>query len=141
MPRIKASLADVSTEFTPVEPGAYEAEITDVAETTNEGRTHYDVTLTVKDPGDFFGRKIRDRIYIHKKDGDLNEYGLVQLKRYFEATVGEDRANADDADTDELLHQHAMIQVGIDGYEVENKLTGKTEKRQVNRVEAIAPVG
>lgn len=134
-------MANVSTDFSPVPANVYELKIDGVQEETEDGRTHYTVVLLVQDVGDLYGKKIKDRIYIHKKNGEINEYGLAQLKRYFEATVGEDRANADDADTDELLNNHIRAQVGIEDYEVDNALTGQKEKRQRNRIEAIAPMG
>lgn len=138
MARIQASLADVSTEFKPVDPDVYESEIDGVEEVKEDEKIHYIVTHQIKSPGDFFNRKLKDYIYIHKKNGELNEFGLSQLKRYFEATVGEDRANSEDADTDELIHQHLRIQVGMEEYEFDNKLTGVKEKRGRNKIEAFA---
>jgi hypothetical protein len=135
MGKIKASLADVSTEFFPIDPGEYEMEVVKVEETTSEdGRTVYAIVSKVSDPGDFHGRQVWDRIHIHKKDGELNPVGLAQLKRYFEAVVGEERANSDDVDTDELIGGTFQAEVTIESYKDKQ---GKD--RQNNRLRVFPP--
>jgi hypothetical protein len=147
MGRVKASMAEVSTDFNPMRPGVYDFEITKVTEDTNKDtqRTKYTVEnkvvgLVSDGEQEAVGRNIRDAIHIHKRDGELNEIGLAQLKRYFEVTVGEERANAEDADTDELVHQRFRGQVVIESYTVEDALTGKKEERKKNTISRFAPI-
>lgn len=126
MPKVRGSLADVSTEFQPVEPDTYVLELKECKEVVHDDdRVHYEVLSEIKGlydggaetPSDFDGRKIRDFIHIHTKDGELNEYGLINLKRYAEATVGEERANDEDFDTDEMLNSQFVAEVYIDEYQ------------------------
>lgn len=136
MAKVKASMADVSTEFTQVGPGVYIFEVQEVKEVEADkklGRLRYDVKSEVIEVEDGepenLGRTFQDRIHFHKKDGEPNEFGIAQLKRYFEVTVGEERANADDADTDELIGHQFRAQITHRGYEQEDKLTGNVEQR------------
>ena len=145
MPKIKASMKDVSTDFSPIEPGVYKLEVQSVEEHEDEqtGRIHYEIQskiVAAEDGGneDDVGRNFRDRIHIHKKDGELNQMGLAQLKRYFEVTVGEDRANADDADTDELVNQQFLGQLTIRKFTQEDNLTGEKVERQTNEISRMA---
>lgn len=147
-PRINASMKDVSTDFNPIEPGIQRCEIVEVKEVTNDGpplRTEYHVkckVLEIIENGkeEDVGRTFTDRIYIHKKDGELNELGIAQLKRYFEVTVGDERANAEDADTDELIGGQFRVQTKFESYEVKDNLTGQTEKRKKTAIGRLAPL-
>jgi hypothetical protein len=146
MPRVKASMADVSTDYNPCEPGVAVFQIEEVKENTgDDGRTMYEVRqkiINYQDGGkdEDVGRTVTSRVHIHKKDGTLNDIGLAQLKRYFEVTVGEDRANAEDADTDELLNQQFLGQLVIRSYKSKDALTGEEQDRQTNEIQRLAPL-
>lgn len=146
MPRVKASMADVSTDYNPCEPGVARFEIESVEEeTANDGRVSYKMKSKIVEYTDGgkeedVGRSITNTIYIHKKDGTANEMGIAELKRYFEVTVGEERANSEDADTDELIGQQFLGQIVIRSYKTTNNLTGEEEERQTNEIARVAPI-
>lgn len=115
--RFKHDLSQVSTKFELIEPGDYQASIEEVR--YDPDKDHVDdphwleLHLKITEPGDYLGRKTRDRIYFYKNDGDMNEYGLAQLKRYVESTLGEERANSEDFDPEELVGQSVILTIGI----------------------------
>ena len=141
MGRIKASLADVSTEFIPVEPGLYELEIDKIEEAEkNAELVGYRVISLVKSAGEMFGRKISDYISIVKKNGEVNEVGLSTLKRYFEVTHGKEVVaewSDDDYDTDVLKGKMFQAQVTIESYTPE----GETEPRKNNKFKRMEAIG
>lgn len=138
MPKVQASLADVSTKFEPIEPGDYDFVIESVEDKTQNGREAYQVVSTVDEPGtDEHGKKVFDFISLTKRDGTPNNAGMAQLKRYFEAVFGEDTV-ADpsfDYDTDELVKQRFHAEVVIESWEKDGK-SGKS-----NRFKMVMPVG
>lgn len=120
MAKVRASLKDVSTQYQPIEPATYEVEVVECTETVKEDdRVYYTIKAEIKGvfedgvstASDYDKRKITDFIHIHTRDGEINEVGLIQLKRWAEATVGEDRANDDDFDTDEMIGQRCMADI------------------------------
>jgi hypothetical protein len=142
-PRLVASLANISTDYTPCDPGVARFEITGVEAQETEGRVTYIVSQKIVEyvedgNPDHVGRSVTNRISAHKKDGTLNEIGLSQIKRYFEVTVGDDRANADDADTDELIGQQFIGQLEIRSYMTLDKLSGEQQERQTNEITRFA---
>lgn len=153
MSRVKASMADVSTDFSPLDPGVhlYEIEEVETIEDNETQKIQYAITnkvIALVDGGreEDIGRKIVDRIYLHaatKKNEDgtpkLNEFAVAQLKRYFEVTLGEERANDPEADTDWLKGQRFLGQTEIETYQVDDKLTGKKETRKKNKIARLAP--
>ena len=146
MPKIGASLADVSTEYVLIEPDVYEfkldkIEVTDKDQLSEDPekkkQTEYLFISKVDMPGnDHHGKPVRDYVYLYKKDGTYNEYSLAQIKRYGIAIVGEERVNDDDFDTDELLHGRFLAEVYIDNWKNEKK---KTEG-QSNKLKNISPL-
>jgi hypothetical protein len=140
MGKIRASLADVSTEFQLIEPGVYEFEVTAVEEAERNGEfAAYIVKSAVTDAGEQQGRRMRDYISIIKKDGEMNEVGLSQLRRYFEATHGKDEVagwSDDDFDTDNLVGRTFRGHVKIGQYTP----AGETEPRQTNEFKRIEEV-
>jgi len=134
MAKIKASLADVSTEIPLIEPGIYEFEI-DKVEERNDGDAYliYNVVTT---PGDMHGRKLVEYINLKKKDGDENQFGLSTLKRYFEVAFGKEEVESwtdDDFDTDSLQGRVFQGQVKIESY----TKPGETEARRSNRFQRM----
>lgn len=145
MGRIKASLAEISTEFKPVEPDIYVLEIDKVEEVEKNGETtayriSNKVVSAASGSEEMVGRKISDFINILSKDGSINEYGLQNLKRYFEAAFGKEEVATwtdDDYDTERLPGRQFRAQVAIESYTKE----GETEPRQKNvfkRIESLA---
>lgn len=142
MPKVKGSLADVSTEYQLIEPDTYELRV-DKIEVEEEkpsaekksGQLTYLIISKVDQPGhEHHNKPVRDYIFWYKKDGDENEYSKIQLKRYFEAILGEEEANRDDLDTDELLNGRFQAEVVIETYE--DKKT--KEEKQSNKLKNIS---
>lgn len=138
---INASLADVSTEFVPVEPGIYEFEIQEVTHDEKDGRTTVKIKSAITDEGEMQGRTITDRASLHKKDGSVNQFGLIQVKRYMEAVIGKEElaerlASGDQPDTQELKGGRFRGEVKIRSYKDE----ASGEDRQSNEFKAILPL-
>lgn len=120
MPKINApSMADVSTEFVLIEPGTKQFKILEAPVNTNGGRQNVAIKLEVQDPGDDHGRTVKDTIHLHKKNGEENPVGLAQLKRYFEAVLGQEQvatmASAD-YDTDMIVGGIVLGEVYIEQF-------------------------
>jgi hypothetical protein len=136
MPKVKGSLADVSTVYELIEPEVYEFRV-DKIETEErdptkeypEGQFAYIITNRVDEPGsDHHNKPVKDYIYWFKKGGEVNEYSKINLKRYFEAVVGEERANEEDLDTDELVGGRFQAEVYIESFTRSDGTDGKSNK-------------
>lgn len=136
MAKIKASLADVSTEFKLLPPALYELEITKVDEIENAGELKaYRISSKVVGGGEpeQMDQTLSDYINLRLKNGELGEPGLATIKRYFEVTHGKEEVatwNDDDYDTDLLIGRRWRGQIVIDSYTKQ----GETEPRQNNKV-------
>lgn len=146
MAKINASLADVSTEFIPAEPGVYIFEIQDVVESTKEGRVTYQIKSKIMElisgvGEDSLNKVVTDFISIHKADGSINQYGLITLKRYFEAVLGKENVEqrGDDLDTDELKGQRFKGQIEISSYFPKGVEEVEENRRYKNEFKAILP--
>jgi hypothetical protein len=144
MPKVPASLANVSTEYKLAEPDTYAFELTKCEEKTDSesGRVHYEIDQKivakvangVEEPSEYDGHNIKSFIHIHKtaeKGGGINEVGLAELKRYGLAIVGEERVNDDEFDTDEMINGRFWADVTIEEY----------KGRKNNRVKNIVAAG
>jgi hypothetical protein len=135
MAKIKASLAEISTEFKPLEPGLYRLEITKVEEIEKNGVfVAYRIASKVVG-GEFDGKPFSEYIHIRKPDEEINPeaIGLATVKRYFEVTHGKATVaewSDDDFDTDLLIGKQFEAQVKIESYTKE----GETEARKSNRI-------
>lgn len=116
MPKLGASLADISMKVEPITPGAHRARIAEAKMGKSKNNVPM-VTLTYElTEGDFKGRKLSDYFTTQTKEGQVNEAGLRGLKRIIAATLGEDRAEADDFDTDELVGADVEVVVKQENY-------------------------
>lgn len=148
MPKVGASLKDVSTEFVPVDPDFYHCTLSKPEWIEKNGRTTIVMEgkiVTGEETGvENAGRNIRDRISMHKKDGEPNEFGSIQLKRYVEAAIPEssdwDDDTWDEFDTDELTGLELSMAVAVESYE-EDLPGGRKEERKTNRIKRILAVG
>lgn len=153
--KLGASLASVSTTFTPVQPETYRFQIADVTEhpgKAEDGKTdtlqyrikNKVVSLASGEATDEKGRTITDFINIHNKDGSLNQYGLINLKRYFEVVLGEDvvAERGDDLDTNELKNGFFDADVSIEYYDSKKEFEADGSPRKIpqNRLKAMAPI-
>jgi hypothetical protein len=119
MAKIKASLADIKTEFQQILPDVYEFEIRELKDTnTNEGGVYREQThmsFEVVSPGEFQGRKIEDTFHLHKKDGEYNEVSLGQIKSLMLA-VDPAEVEKDEPDTSVLLNGRFKAEVYLEPY-------------------------
>lgn len=122
MPKVGASMANVSTSFVPVTPDTYLVTLEKPELKTKEGRNTFNVKSVIV-AGDETGvenagRSLFDNISMHKKDGEPNEFGSIQLKRYIEAAFPEskewDEQTWDDFDTDALAGRQVKVVVVIE---------------------------
>lgn len=117
MPKLGANLADISTAYEVMPEGMYPALLKKVTE---------DISKSSKIPmlvvefsiteGDFKGRPMTQYYMLKDKDGQPSKPGLSNFKRLIENTLGEDRANDPDFDTDELLDQEVELFVKQESY-------------------------
>lgn len=140
MALIKASLADVSTEFKPLDPGIYTFDIAEVEEVPSKDDEDtiiaYRVKSKVLTPEESNGRTFSDYINILTKKGELNEIGLANLKRYFEVCFGKEVVagwSDEEYDTDRLVGRQWKGQLTIESYTKE----GEVEPRRNNKIKAM----
>lgn len=140
MALIKASLADVSTEFKPLDPGIYTFDIAEVEEVPSKDDEDtiiaYRVKNKVLEPTESEGRTFSDYINILTKKGEVNEIGLANLKRYFEVCFGKEEVAGwqdEDYDTDRLVGKTWKGQLTIESYTKE----GEVEPRRNNKIKAM----
>jgi hypothetical protein len=152
MPKIAASMSNVSTEYVLPDPALYELEVDTVTDQTvrqkapQSGQEVERTTYIVRSKivadldGDdqHKGKPIFDYINIHTKEGEINEISLANLKRYFEA-IAPDSAESDEADTDELVGGHFVAQIVHE--EWTNKAKGTSGVSAKIKPTSIVPVG
>jgi hypothetical protein len=147
MAKIKGALADLSTEFQVVDPGIYELEVKKISEKkkTPEGGGEEEVVgyrfnSQVMSEGPMKGKMISEYVHVGPdKDGNPNEIGLQQVKRYFEGCLGlrqTKKMKDDDYDTDMLIGRRFRGDVRIESYTPQ----GQTQARQSNRIAAFETV-
>ena len=121
MPKLPGSLADVSTTFVPMPEGSYSAiiESVDLGKSSKSKVPMITVEYKIIDNEEFKNRKLYDYFTLETKSGEPNEAGMRSLKKLIIAALGEDRANADDFDTDELEGQQVTLVVKQEQYEDE----------------------
>lgn len=106
MPKLNASIADVSTDFVSPDPGIpFTFEIVDIQPLKNN-QPGFLIVSEVADEGENKGRRMFDRCAEVDEDGTPNQFGPKQIKRYMEAIFGKEvvkqRGGGDDIDLDEL---------------------------------------
>lgn len=156
MAKIGASLANVSTDFQDIMPGVYRWQITDVTEHPGKAEQGGGATLQYRVKSKILGlaeggdTDEKNRVFVdfidlnNRKDGSSNQYGLVQLKRYFEAVLGADvvAERGDDLDTDELKGQYFDGELAIRTYESKKETNpdGTPVMKSQNVLKSIVPV-
>lgn len=136
MPKLPGSLADVSTTITPLPEGSYQLEIDEVE--VGKSKSQLDmITVTYKllDNADFPNRTLRDYFVLETKKHEPNESGLRGFKRLVVASLGEERADSEDFDTDEL--KGAVITAIVKQEQYTDEDTG--EEMVSNRIKKIIP--
>ena len=133
MPKLPQSLADVSTKVTPMPEGTYAAVIEEVEVTESKSKLPMVVVTYKITEGEFANRKLTDYMVLETKKHEPNEAGLRQLKRLIVATLGEERADAEDFDTDELQGNACTLIVKQDSYNEE----GEEEETITNKVKKV----
>lgn len=142
--KVQGSLADVSTKYIPIPDGDYEMIVKEITYSKDGSEVKDDPNfdlVTIKSVVDEvghpeYGKPVYDRINFKKKDGGENRWAKTQCKKYFEAIQGEERANSDDIDYDELINGRFRGFIKIEEYDDKNKPDGKGGylKGQSNRL-------
>lgn len=106
MATLKASLADIKTEYVVPEPKTYVFKLDKItpAEATTNGiyRQNFEFKCVIQDDEDHKGKPIFVNIYVHKVNGELNPVALADIKRFYEA-IAPEHANDEDPDLDILV--------------------------------------
>jgi hypothetical protein len=146
MAKVRASLADVSTKFELISPDTYRLKVAEIKEKTEAGRQNFNFKIAVNDSGEHQGKIIYHNIAMHTKQGEQNDAGVRDLKRFAEAILGidpeDDSFDWDAFDTDDLLKGEFLADVIIENWvKDEGKPTEK--KGQSNKINSrtIAPLG
>lgn len=131
MPLIQgADLSTVSTKYEPLPAGAYKTRLKAAYETDDDGVSRPRVVVRHKVlesfDGENVGREFTDFMYLNQNDGKPNEISLKQLKRYFEAVLGEEAANTTAPETELLDDQEVSVELSIESY------PSKKEKNEDN---------
>lgn len=127
--KVNANLADVSTKYVPIADGDYEMKVVEVSADDSGVIT---VKSVVDEPGEEYGKPVWDRINFVKNDGTPNKWAMTQTKKYFEAIAGEERANSDDLDWDEIKNGRFRGVVETDTYTPKSgKNAGKETQKSV----------
>lgn len=126
MPKVKAGIADVKTEYQQIDPGVYEFKVEKIEIRKDPSDPDYLITSRVDQPGtDHHNKPVKEYIAMNKKDGTPNEYGMAELKRYFEAVLGEDEtqalAESEELDTDMLIGGRFQAEVFHEPFDRKNK--------------------
>jgi DNA replication protein DnaC len=119
MPKIEgADLTEVSTAFELPPEGEHLVLIKDVEITkTASGLPQVRVKMSIDDSSsENNGKPITDFLVMQNNDGKRNDISLKQLKRYFEAALG-DNYNFANYDTDDLKDSRVRIVVKHRSYE------------------------
>lgn len=134
MPKLPQSLADVSTVVVPLAEGVYAASIDEVEVGQSKSKLPMVTVIYEISDGEFKGRKLYDYMVLETKKHEPNEAGLRQLKRLIVAALGEERADAEDFDTDELVGASVTLVVKQESYEDEGG-----DDQISNRIKKVMP--
>lgn len=146
MAKVSANLADVSTKFELAPPDNYRLKLDEIKETTTAGRQNFNLKIVVNDSGEQQGKVIYHNIAMHQKDGQPNEAGMRDLKRFAEAILGIDPEDTSfdwtEFDTDELLKGEFSADVYIDAW-TKDQGTPLEKKGQNNKIKSqtVAALG
>jgi hypothetical protein len=117
MPIIEdADLTSVSTTSEPLPEAEYEATITEVEYRTDNPAKPVVIVKSRIDGGDQNGRVVWDWMHMKQNDGKPNEVAKRQLKRYFEAVLGEEAANVSRPNTDDLINARVGLFLELEEY-------------------------
>lgn len=135
MPKLGASLADISLVMKPIDEGPYAAEIGEVSNSPSKNHIPMiAITYSITEPGEFVGRKITDYFTLQTSKGEPNEAGLRGLKRVITAALSEDRANDEDFDTDELTGAAVTLYIKQEMYKDD-----AGDEQPSNKVKKVLP--
>ena len=140
--KVNASLADVKTTYEPI-PAGTDAEFKLAEISRDEETGAWNFKSVLDEPGhEHYGKPVYDYMGFTTREGKDNKFARAQFKRYFEAIVGEERANAEDLDTDEILNGRFRGVVDIEEYDSKKHKNpdGTPKKAQSNKFSAILPL-
>lgn len=143
MAKVKAALGDVKTAFEPAPPGRYKLKIAEIKEKTEQAdppfqhmeRQNFNFKIAIDDGGEHQGKAIYHNCALNKKNGEPNNAGLADLKRFFMGCLGYDEddpffQDQNNLDTDLILNKNFEGDVIIGSYTPQ----GQTTARQRNEL-------
>ncbi len=136
--KIEADFSQISSDTSRLAPDTYKFVVKSAAPGEEKAgkQTPFIVESEVAS-GARQGATIQDYIYLKTRDGGANKIGLGRVKAYAEATLGAERANAKDFDTDELIG-NAFDGIVIHEPYTDSSTTPPTQKMAV-RLDKILP--
>jgi hypothetical protein len=144
MAKVNASLADVSTKYELAPPDTYRLKIDEIKDTVQGGRQNFNLKIVISE-GEQQGKVIYHNIAMHTKQGEPNEAGARDMKRFAEAILGidpdDDTYDWDSFDTDEILKGEFMGDVYIDNWtKDEGQPTEKKGQNNKLKSQTISPL-
>lgn len=140
--KIEADFSKISSNTDKLAPGTYRFAVTSAQEQdaseVGAGKQAAFIVSSEVVSGERIGAVVQDYQYLKTKDGKPNKMGLGRIKAYAEATVGAERANASDFDTDELIGNQFDGVMEEESY-TDNSTTPPTQKKTV-KLKKILPV-
>lgn len=152
MAKVRASLADVKTQFEQAPPARYRLRVEKIDEKISKAegdptleRQNFNIEVKIADGGEHNGKPIYHNVSLHTKKGEPNQAGQADLKRFFMGCLGlpeDDEFFMDESnlDTDLILKKEFDCDVYIESYD--NTATGG-KKGKANRLQttSITPPG
>ena len=141
MPMLEKDFSQVTIGFEPLPDGDYLATIDSIKEDKTKESQLDEVIfeLTITGNEEYNGRKLFDYCVLKTKKGEDNNAGWGRVKEYAIAALGEERANAKNLNTDEMIGSTVTLVVKQESYpkkdKVTNQLTG--EKGISNRIKKV----
>jgi hypothetical protein len=127
MAKVRASLADVETQFVPAPPDRYRLRILKMKETLKPSeppggpeRQNFNYEIEISS-GEHQGKKVFHNVALNKKDGSDNPAGQADQKRLYQGVLGidpeDDSYDYDSLDTDQILNGEFEANLTISEYE------------------------
>lgn len=140
--KIEADFSKISSNTERLAAGSYRfaivsAQEQDAADVKAGNLAAFIITSEVV-AGERIGAQTQDWQYLKQKDGKPNKMGLGRIKAYAEATLGAERANAQDFDTDELIGNQFDGEMVSESY-TDKSVTPPVQKTSV-KLGKILPV-
>lgn len=140
MPKIEGGLQDISTERRVAPEGIYAGQIKSITLAPNKnGKPMFTIETQITE-GEYSGMILSKYLTLQTKEGKKNEGALRELKILVTDVLGEERANNEDFDTDELLDQVVGLYVAVESYEdkVMKETVNTNNLKRIMNIDAVS---